>query len=198
MRYKTLEVEPYTHTYCAFNKHTGETYGDFDCLDEATNFAAAQPRRHNRQGAFSYTLKLEATQSYQRYVGRVYDGTGQYRWERSLGRSIYDTEYFPAPDWVIRDDLGDIVPEAEVKSVSGTMSLPQSRLGSSHRTLHPEGRPPDPHQGVRRQNQGKLRAGTLRLANGGLQQPHPWLPPCPRPPTRSARTRLTLTSTGGT
>lgn len=119
MRYKTEDVAPYTHTYCAFNKHTGETYGDFDCLSEATEFAKGQPRRHERQGTFSYTLKLEPQASDRIYVGRVFDGIGETeRWMRGWGRTIYNTVYFPAPDWVIRDDLGDLVPEDEVKRAS--------------------------------------------------------------------------------
>jgi hypothetical protein len=117
MRFKTVEVNPYTHTYCAFNKHTGETYGDFDCLHEATNFATGQPRRHERQATFSYTLKRESPDSHEVYKGRVFDDTGA-SWQRRYGRSIYVTVYHPAPDWVILDDLGDLVPENEVKRAS--------------------------------------------------------------------------------
>lgn len=108
---KTVEATPYTHTYRAFNKHTGATHGNFDSIIDAVNFAKAQPRRHKRQDCFSYTRKLEADKLYER---TAYD----YRRRSYFTRNIVESYRYPAADWVIVNDLGEVVEKKEVEAVS--------------------------------------------------------------------------------
>lgn len=111
------EVAPYNHTYYARNKHTGERSGEFDCLIEAVNFAKAQPRRHRLQDAISYTFKLEATQKYER-DGYVYDYHTGKRWWETRRRVVYETHFYPPADWVITNDLGELVTKEEVNALN--------------------------------------------------------------------------------
>lgn len=113
---KTVEVTPYTHTYRAFNKHTGATHGNFDSIADAVNFAKNQPRRHRRQDALSYTRKLEADKLYERdtYVYDYHCPTK--RWYETRRRVVLESYHYPAGDWVIVNDLGEVAEKADVEA----------------------------------------------------------------------------------
>ena len=114
---KTVEATPYTHTYRAFNKHTGVTHGNFDSIIDAVDFAKTHPSRHQRQPLFSYTRKLEADKLYERDT-YVYHFHGSNRWYENRRRVVLESYYYPAADWVIVNDLGEVVEKKEVEAVS--------------------------------------------------------------------------------
>jgi hypothetical protein len=116
MHQKVIDVTPYQHTYYACNKHTGEVSGDFDCLQKIVQAISAKPRRHPKQDAFSFTRKLEADKKHLSY-NHVYDYTVK-DWWSTRTRVVAENYYYPAPDWVIVNDLGEIVDREAVNAAT--------------------------------------------------------------------------------
>jgi hypothetical protein len=108
---KVVEVEPFTPTYRAYNKVTGEYHGEFVRLIDAIHFVEAkfQPAYYE-QSLLSFTLRLEPEIK----IVRVVRGSGW--WDETTKRVRYtkDVKYVDPSQWVIVDELG-IVNEGRVK-----------------------------------------------------------------------------------
>lgn len=108
MRHHTVEVAPYSPSYRVYDKDKAVICGEFDCLASAYGFVNSQPLEHRNQRRLSFTLKCEPEEK-----STVND------WLRLLLKRPRVYEYYPAANWVILNEFGDIVTKEEIDDLPG-------------------------------------------------------------------------------
>jgi hypothetical protein len=97
--------------YRAYNKHTRSYTKFFPTLAEAAAFVVAQPKRHRLQGRYTDTLKRESDGKNEIHHGPWYS---DYKQRNEYPKRWTEIEKYPAPDWVIVDDLGNLAPSSVI------------------------------------------------------------------------------------